>query len=312
MLHDDMHRYLHVVKWATLLRRRLQPLFPGVKWTSGDPGRTSLKAPLWTKALSASQGKEHSWRGRSLLAQSGRKAIWPKPYLSVHPPTEIAGGKGVASAKTARTLRATPRPPAHCGPHSEGSPISRRPKWSTVTIALAVIAALAIASPVFGLSGSIKKAIRKEVAKQIGTAKGPAGAPGQAFDANATLPSGQTLTGGWGIAGGTGGNAVDSIQFVPRLPADLGWGRSTGHPAPAPRLPRSRSGRAGKLLRLQGRGGQRQLWRSATQRHRRPRRDQGWSPDRVHDERLKATSTGPGRSRLPKRANASARTHSTP
>ena len=97
----------------------------------------------------------------------------------------------------------------------------RRPRGTTVVIALAVIAALAVVSPVFGLSGSIKKAIRKEVAKQIGTAKGPAG---QAFDANATLPSGQTLTGGWGIAGGASQNAVDSIQFVPRLPTGPGAG----------------------------------------------------------------------------------------
>jgi hypothetical protein len=53
-----------------------------------------------------------------------------------------------------------------------------RPKWSTVTIALAVIAALAIASPVLGLSNSIKKAIKKEVTKQIAKASGPAGANG--------------------------------------------------------------------------------------------------------------------------------------
>jgi len=53
-----------------------------------------------------------------------------------------------------------------------------RPKWGHVVIALAVIAALAIASPVFGLDKSIKKAIKKEVAKQIGKATGPAGANG--------------------------------------------------------------------------------------------------------------------------------------
>lgn len=54
----------------------------------------------------------------------------------------------------------------------------RRPKWSHVTIALAVIAALAIASPVFGISKSIKKAIKKEVAKQVRNATGPAGTNG--------------------------------------------------------------------------------------------------------------------------------------
>ena len=53
-----------------------------------------------------------------------------------------------------------------------------RAKWSHVAIALAVIAALAIASPVFGISTSIKKAIKKEVSKQVSKATGPAGPPG--------------------------------------------------------------------------------------------------------------------------------------
>jgi hypothetical protein len=53
-----------------------------------------------------------------------------------------------------------------------------RVRWSHVTIALAVIAALAIASPVFGLDKGIKKAIKKEVAKQIGKATGPPGPAG--------------------------------------------------------------------------------------------------------------------------------------
>jgi hypothetical protein len=54
----------------------------------------------------------------------------------------------------------------------------RRVRWSQVVIALALIAALAIASPVFGLDKSIKKAIKKEVSKQIANAAGPAGPPG--------------------------------------------------------------------------------------------------------------------------------------
>lgn len=54
----------------------------------------------------------------------------------------------------------------------------RRVRWSHVVIALALIAALAIASPVFGLDKSIKKAIKKEVSKQIANAVGPAGPPG--------------------------------------------------------------------------------------------------------------------------------------
>jgi hypothetical protein len=47
-----------------------------------------------------------------------------------------------------------------------------------VVIALGVIAAIAIASPVFGLSQSLKKAIKKEVSKQIAKATGPAGPAG--------------------------------------------------------------------------------------------------------------------------------------
>ena len=54
----------------------------------------------------------------------------------------------------------------------------RRPKWSTVVIALALIGALAIASPSIGVS--IKKLVKKEVGKQIKKAQGPAGAPGAA------------------------------------------------------------------------------------------------------------------------------------
>jgi hypothetical protein len=58
--------------------------------------------------------------------------------------------------------------------------MKRSPKWSHVTIALGVIAALAIASPALGISGSIKKAIKKEVGKQVAKATGPAGAAGAA------------------------------------------------------------------------------------------------------------------------------------
>jgi hypothetical protein len=58
-----------------------------------------------------------------------------------------------------------------------------RVRWSHVTIALAVIAALAIASPVFGVS--IKKLVKKEVSKQISKATGPAGPQGTAGTARA-------------------------------------------------------------------------------------------------------------------------------
>jgi hypothetical protein len=49
-----------------------------------------------------------------------------------------------------------------------------------VLLGLAVIAAVAIASPVFGLSSSLKKAIKKEVSKQLAKTSGPSGPPGAA------------------------------------------------------------------------------------------------------------------------------------
>ncbi len=63
-----------------------------------------------------------------------------------------------------------------------------RPRWRSVVIALALIAAVAVAVPAFGISGSLKKAIRKEVARQISKAtgpQGPAGANGAAGTARA-------------------------------------------------------------------------------------------------------------------------------
>jgi hypothetical protein len=61
-----------------------------------------------------------------------------------------------------------------------------RARWSHVTIALAVIAALVIATPVFGISKGIKKAIKREVSKQIANATGPTGPPGAAGNTGAT------------------------------------------------------------------------------------------------------------------------------
>ena len=52
-----------------------------------------------------------------------------------------------------------------------------RAKWSHVTIALALIAAVAIAVPAIG-GPSLKKLVKKEVSKQISKATGPAGPPG--------------------------------------------------------------------------------------------------------------------------------------
>jgi hypothetical protein len=52
-------------------------------------------------------------------------------------------------------------------------------------------------------------------------APGAPGAPGTPFDANATLPSGQTLTGVFAVGGGLNQTMIATIQFSPQLPADL-------------------------------------------------------------------------------------------
>jgi hypothetical protein len=51
--------------------------------------------------------------------------------------------------------------------------------------------------------------------------RGLSGANGQAFDANATLPPGQTLTGIWAVGGGASDNVGTQVEFTPRLSADL-------------------------------------------------------------------------------------------
>jgi hypothetical protein len=51
-----------------------------------------------------------------------------------------------------------------------------RPRWTTVVLALGLVAAITVASPGFGIS--LRKLVKKEVAKQISKATGPAGAPG--------------------------------------------------------------------------------------------------------------------------------------
>jgi hypothetical protein len=78
-------------------------------------------------------------------------------------------------------------------------------KRSYVLTGLAVIVAIAIASPAIGgpsLKKLVKKQVKKEVAKQIGKATGPAGppgapgapgAPGSALEGSATADSGDPL-----------------------------------------------------------------------------------------------------------------------
>jgi len=89
-----------------------------------------------------------------------------------------------------------------------------------VVAVLALFVALAVISPALG-GPSLKKLIRKEVAKQLRNKQGPAGQPGTSFDANATLPSGQTLTGVWILTVGAGNVGTELIPFVPHLSADL-------------------------------------------------------------------------------------------
>src|SRR3954468_18146009 len=52
-----------------------------------------------------------------------------------------------------------------------------RPSWKTVTVALAAVVVFAMASPALG-GPSLKKLVKKEVAKQISKATGPQGPAG--------------------------------------------------------------------------------------------------------------------------------------
>jgi hypothetical protein len=71
-----------------------------------------------------------------------------------------------------------------------------------VLTCLAVIAALAIASPVFGLPSSIKKAIKKEVSKQLAGKTGPQGPQGSQGP-----PGDQGVKGNTGSAGSPAASA---------------------------------------------------------------------------------------------------------
>jgi hypothetical protein len=74
-----------------------------------------------------------------------------------------------------------------------------------VVLALAVIAAIAVASPGFGLSKSLKNAIKKEVAKQIAGTTGPQGPSGAAGPAGQPGSAGAPGTPGADGTNGTGG-----------------------------------------------------------------------------------------------------------
>jgi hypothetical protein len=109
-------------------------------------------------------------------------------------------------------------------------------KAIAVTLGALLVAAVLI-SPAIG-GPSLKKLVKKEVRKQLANKRGPAGPAGPAgatgpagprgtsFNANSTLPSGQTLTGVWLAAAANPGTSATGahtmISFVPQLPANLG------------------------------------------------------------------------------------------
>jgi hypothetical protein len=71
-----------------------------------------------------------------------------------------------------------------------------RPKWKTVTIALAAVVVFAMAAPALG-GPSLKSLVKKEVKKQISKATGPAGPAGPA-----------------GANGANGANGVSGYQVL--------------------------------------------------------------------------------------------------
>ena len=88
-------------------------------------------------------------------------------------------------------------------------------RWTHATIALAVVAAVAIAAPAIGGQSAtivvkkkkLKTLIKKEVARQIAKAAGPAGTPGSTGSTGATGPAGSAAA--YALINGAGGT-VDS------------------------------------------------------------------------------------------------------
>lgn len=119
----------------------------------------------------------------------------------------------------------------------------RQPSAALIVAAVALVAALA-GTAIAGPSGAMEKIDRKQVkaiaAKQVNKlapgiadrridARAPgllvaSAATAQTFDPDATLRSGDTLTGVWAVSGVTGQNAPAAITFTPRLPGSLGAG----------------------------------------------------------------------------------------
>jgi hypothetical protein len=96
--------------------------------------------------------------------------------------------------------------------------MSRRPRWTHVTIALAAVVALGVmVTPAMG-GPSLKKLVQKEVNKQIGKATGPAGANG-ANGVNGV--NGTNGTDGVDGADGTA-RAYAHVRSHQNLPCDAG------------------------------------------------------------------------------------------
>jgi Collagen triple helix repeat (20 copies) len=97
--------------------------------------------------------------------------------------------------------------------------MSRRPKWTHVTIALAAVLALGVmVTPAMG-GPSLKKLVKKEVSKQIAKAIGPAGANG-ANGANGTNGT-DGVDGANGTNGTNGTDGVDGADGTARAYAHV-------------------------------------------------------------------------------------------
>jgi hypothetical protein len=88
-------------------------------------------------------------------------------------------------------------------------------RWTHATIALAVVAAVSIAAPAIGGQSAtivvkkkkLKKLIKKEVARQIAKATGPAGTPGST---GATGPAGSAAA--YALINGAGGTVTSNLS----------------------------------------------------------------------------------------------------
>jgi hypothetical protein len=130
--------------------------------------------------------------------------------------------------------------------------MSSRPRWSSVVVGLAVIATIGLAATALGVSNSVKKAIKKEVTKQVDAlelpsgpqgpkgdqgVQGPPGDPGPFVNA---VPPGSTLRGTWVVAdtaAAAGEASESSVEFpfaLASAPTVHFIGDATSPPAECP------------------------------------------------------------------------------